>query len=79
MKTPRDLSDAMGSRPIQRNILRETFRLPLSEARKRAKQMFEDFPTLAYMTSIESCREFSNGRVLEMTLTRLEDPIDEAD
>jgi len=79
MKTPRDLSDAMGSRGIQRNILRETFRLPRSEARKRAKQMFEEFPTSTYMTSIESCREFSSGRVLEMTLTRLEDPIDEAD
>jgi hypothetical protein len=79
MKTPRDLSDALRSRPIRRNILRETFRLPRSEARKRAKQMFEDFPTSVYMTSIEGCREFSGGRVLEMTLTRLEDPIDEAD
>jgi hypothetical protein len=79
MKTPRDLSDAMRNHPTRRNILRETFRLPRSEARKRAKQMFEDFPTSAYMTSIEICREFSSGRVLEMTLTRLEDPIDEAD
>jgi hypothetical protein len=78
MKTPRDLSDAMRSSPIQ-SVLRETFRLPRSEARKRAKQMFEEFPASAYMTSIESCREFSGGSVLEMTMTRLKDPIDEAD
>ena len=78
MKTPRDLSDAMGSRPV-RSILRETFRLPRSEARTRAKQIFEEFPTSAYMTSIENCLEVSGGRVLQMTITRLEDPIDEAD
>jgi hypothetical protein len=78
MKTPRDLSDATRSRAIQ-SVLRETFRLPRSEARKRAKQMFEGFPTSAYMTSIESCLEFSGGRILEMTMTRLKAPIDEAD
>jgi hypothetical protein len=78
MKTPRELSDAMGKRPAQ-SVSRETFRLPCSEARKRAKQIFEEFPTSAYMTSIESCLEFSGGRVLEMTIARVKDPIDQTD
>ena len=76
MKTPRDLSDEMKSR---RTILRETFKLPRSEARRRAQQMFVDFPTSSYMTSVESCREFSGGRVLQMTIARLDYPINEVE
>ena len=52
------------------SVWRETFRLPRSEARKREN-------TSAYMTSIESCLEFSGGRILGMTMTRLKDPINE--
>ena len=76
MKTPRDLSDEIKSR---RTISRETFKLPRSEARRRAKQMFVEFPTSSYMTSVESCREFSGGRVLQMTITRLDYPINEVE
>jgi hypothetical protein len=38
-------------------FFRESFRLPRSEARKRAKQLFSEFPSATYMTEIETWRE----------------------
>ena len=49
---------------------RETFALPRSEAREKAREMFRRFPKPAYMTEIESWRELPDGRI-EFTMRRL--------
>jgi hypothetical protein len=53
MKSPRDLADKMKSREAG-GFSHETFRLPRSEARRRAKQLFDEFPSTSYMTEIET-------------------------
>jgi hypothetical protein len=75
MKTPRDLADGIKSRKVD-DVLRATFLLSRSEARRRAKQLFEEFPSAAYMTEIEAWRELPGG-VVELTIKRLRDTIDE--
>lgn len=49
---------------------RETFTLPRSEARDKAREWFARFPKAAYMTEIESWRELSDDRI-EFTMRRL--------
>jgi hypothetical protein len=75
MKTPRDISLGMENRQTDA-VLRETFRLPYLEARKRVKRTFQQFPTTAYMTEIEIWRELQGRKVVECTLKRLVVPID---
>jgi hypothetical protein len=50
--------------------LRETFVLPRSDARLKAKEWFERFPKQAYWTEIESWFE-RPGDVIEFTIRRL--------
>jgi hypothetical protein len=76
MKSPRDLADKMKNREAG-GFFHETFRLPRSEARRRAKQLFGEFPSTSYMTEIETWHE-SEGMV-EFRLKRLNDPIDGSD
>jgi hypothetical protein len=54
------------------NVLRETFRLPGSEARRRARELFQIFPSAEYLTQIECCRELP-GDVVELTVRWKED------
>ena len=75
MKTPRDLADAMKDGKAG-ELIRETVRLPSAEARKRAKQLFEEFPSASYLTEIEAWRESRGGGQVEFTFKRLESPID---
>ena len=75
MKTPRDLADAIRGRNTGR-LIRQTLRLPRAEARKRAKQLFEEFPSASYLTETESWQEPGGGGQVEFTFKRLENPID---
>lgn len=74
MKSPRDLAEGMKIRKSDDAFFRESFRLPRSEARKRAKQLFSEFPSATYMTEIETWRE-SEG-IVEFQMKRLNDPLD---
>ena len=49
---------------------RETFCLPRSEARAKAREWFERFPKAAYMTEIESWRELADDKI-EFVIRRL--------
>ena len=49
---------------------RETFCLPRSQAREKAREWFERFPKAAYMTEIESWRELADDRI-EFVMRRL--------
>jgi hypothetical protein len=49
---------------------RESFCLPRSEARAKAREWFERFPKEAYMTEIESWREVADDRI-EFVMRRL--------
>ena len=49
---------------------RESFCLPRSEARKKAREWFDRYPKAAYMTEIESWRELSDDRI-EFVMRRL--------
>ena len=74
MKTPRDLADRMHARRLQQKAddgyKRETFSLPLQDARAKAAEMFAQYPKAAYATSVESWRELPGG-VIEFTMRRL--------
>jgi hypothetical protein len=71
MKIPRDLADDIaGNR--QRGFVREHIRLPLTDARLRARREFKAFPSGTYMTEIENWRELPGGFV-EFTVKRLRD------
>jgi hypothetical protein len=76
MRTPRDLANELKDRAVGK-IVRETWILPGAEARRRAKQLFEEFPSGAYLTEIENWRICRGGSV-ELTVKRLDAPIDEA-
>ena len=49
---------------------RETYTMPRTEAREKAREWFTQFPKAAYMTEIESWRELADGRI-EFTMRRL--------
>jgi hypothetical protein len=51
-------------------FLRETFLLPRSEARAKAREWLNRWPKQAYWTEIESWRE-RPGDVIEFTMRRL--------
>jgi len=75
MKTPHDLADAIKGQNTGQ-LIRQTLRLPRAEARKRAKQLFEEFPSASYLTEIESWQEPRGSGQVEFTFKRLENPID---
>ncbi len=49
---------------------RETFRLPRTEARAKAREWFDLYPKAAYMTEIEFWRVCDDGDI-EFTIRRL--------
>jgi hypothetical protein len=74
-RKPADLASRVASRRDRRASVqdawrRETFRLPRSEARAKAREWFERFPKAAYMTEIESWRELANDEI-EFVMRRL--------
>ena len=62
----RDQCDA----PAQGAWRRETFRLPRTQARAKAREWFERFPKAAYMTEIESWRVLPDDEI-EFVMRRL--------
>lgn len=70
-RTPKDLANrAAGRRKPIDGFRRETFALPLEEARARARSIFSRYPKAAYMTEVESWRDLGDGRI-EFTMKRL--------
>jgi hypothetical protein len=73
---PIDVAERVAKRRDGRNAAaepawrRETFRLPRTEARAKAREWFERFPKAAYMTEIESWRELADDEV-EFVMRRL--------
>ena len=59
-----------GGRTPRDGFIRETFVLPRSDARLKAREWFERWPKQAYWTSIESWFERPND-VIEFTIRRL--------
>ena len=49
---------------------RETYRLPRTQAREKAREWFELYPKAAYMTEIEFWRVLEDGEI-EFTIRRL--------
>jgi hypothetical protein len=73
---PVDLAERVARRRDRRTAVaetawrRETFRLPRTEARAKAREWFERFPKAAYMTEIESWRELDDDEI-EFVMRRL--------
>ena len=51
-------------------FIRQTYALPRQEARERAREWFSRYPKAAYMTTVESWSELTDGRI-EFTMRRL--------
>jgi hypothetical protein len=71
VKGPPDLASRLVTDSDSR-FCRMNFKLPLEEARLRARREFRFFPAEAYLTEIESWRELRNGFV-EFSVKRLRD------
>lgn len=71
-KTPSDIARRLAARPKRApgGWRRETYALPRSEARDKAREWFMKYPKAAYMTEIEFWRELADGRI-EFTIRRL--------
>ena len=70
-RTPKDLADRIAARRKPTDgFRRETFALPLAEARERARSILKRYPKAAYMTEVESWRDLGDGRI-EFTMKRL--------
>ena len=80
MSSPRDLADRLAARRtgLRRKAgqqpadgyLRETFTLPRSVARAKARDFLTRYPKAGYMSAVESWRELPDDRI-EFTMRRL--------
>jgi hypothetical protein len=84
MNSPRDLADRLaarrtglrrkaGQQPARERAdgyLRETFTLPRSAARAKARDFLTRYPKAGYMSAVESWRELPDDRI-EFTMRRL--------
>lgn len=74
MKRPRDLADKMHGRrerlKLNDGFNRQTFTLPIEEARRKAREVLDRYPAAAYMTKVERWRELPDG-CIEFTMRRL--------
>lgn len=61
-----DASRASG----QSGFVRQTYRLNRTEARRKAREWFDQYPKAAYWTQVESWRVL-DGDVIEFTMRRL--------
>jgi hypothetical protein len=71
---PRDLADRMARRrdPDER-VLRDTYVLPLADARLKAREIINRFPEGGYLTIVENWRQLSDGKI-EFNICRLRMP-----
>ena len=73
MGSPRDLADRIAARRLRQNAdgyLRETFTLPRTSARAKARDFLARYPKAGYMSAVESWRELPDDRI-EFTMRRL--------
>ena len=73
MRRPHSIADRSRALRDQRNNDRlpyENFRLPLQEARTKARQVLNEGPAGGYTTIIENWRQLSDGQI-EFTIRRL--------
>ncbi|MDP3895901.1 MAG: hypothetical protein Q8Q62_04425 [Mesorhizobium sp.] len=70
LKRSLDRRRAEGIHMPRDGFVRETFSLPRTDARDKAREWFERWPKQAYWTSIESWRERPDD-VIEFTMRRL--------
>lgn len=76
VKTPQDVARRMSQSAFRRKqsrsdgFRRETFTMPLEEARAKARQYLTRFPKAAYLTAVEHWRELPGDRI-EFTMRRL--------
>jgi hypothetical protein len=75
-KRPRDIADQIRDlrnyRKVKGNdsLIRETFTLPLEQARTKARQILDAYPAGGYMTIVENWRQLPDGQI-EFTMRRL--------
>ena len=69
----RDLRDL--SKRNDYRLPHENFRLPLQEARSKARQVLNESPAGGYTTIIENWRQLSDGQI-EFTIRRVADHAD---
>ena len=75
-RTPQDLARRLAARPRSAPRhnddmwKRESYSLPRTDARAKAREIFDRFPKAAYMTEIEFWRETPDGDI-EFTMRRL--------
>ncbi len=71
---PQNLAKRMRDRRIRQKLgdgfLRETFTLPVDEARDKARELLERYPAAAYMTCVESWCQLPDGGI-KFTMRRL--------
>jgi len=75
MKRPRDIAERTRQLRDSRRVdpdgfLRETFTLPVDEARTKARALLGDYPVGGYMTIVEKWRQLPDGQI-EFTMRRL--------
>jgi len=73
MRRPHSIADRSRALGDQRNddrLAHEDFRLPLQEARTKARQVLNEGPAGGYTTIIENWRQLSDGQI-EFTIRRL--------
>ena len=73
MRRPHSIADRSRALRDQRNddhLAHENFRLPLQEARTKARQVLNEGPAGGYTTIIENWRQLSDGQI-EFTIRRL--------
>lgn len=79
MKSPRELAGKMTEqRRVAGGFIRETWRARPSQARIQAKQVFQDYPSSAYLTRIIAWRVSTAGEMVEWTVSRLDRPVDDS-
>lgn len=71
-RAPRDIARRLSEKGRNRSDgwRRETYTLPRSDARAKAREWFDRYPKAAYMTEIEFWRELEDGRI-EFVMRRL--------
>ena len=70
---PRDVASQSREMQDQRDqdgFLRNTFTLPLEDARAKAREIIREFPSGGYITIVERWRQLPDGQI-EFTMRRL--------
>ena len=76
MRRPRSIAERARylpdlSQPDDDRLSHEIFRLPLEDARTKARQFIDESPAGGYMTIVENWRQLSGGQI-EFTVRRLQ-------